>query len=506
SQRHHFSYAEIERFRQKLLSWYDQHKRDLPWRRMVTIPILLLSIPVQLSQPDPNIRAYAVWISEVMLQQTQVKTVTVYYDRWMKVCLGCYHDNSTHSSRSGQLSMLLLLLLLRKLIRIGPVWVIIPGRECCMKERKKCVIFFVYCPKVVAEFNGEIPRTANLLKLKIPGVGRYTAGAIASIVFNELVPVLDGNVIRVLTRLRQIGSPVQSSSTTTLLWDLATKLVDVERPGDFNQAMMELGAICCTPKQPDCSHCPLGMAGLCGAFESLQATVSNSVKQGSTAFRTECSQDSSSDDIEDCNTCIARDTFDPKLGVTNYPVKSSKRLPRTETTAVIIAFSDCTDQHQFLLFQRPKTGLLAGLWEFPSQIVMTRASDSGTAIQSAFDTLLLTLATVLSTPESTRSLWKTKHLGEVLHIFSHIRMTYVVHSLEVCPGDSSTSSLPCRWFHLSELECAPIPTVAKKILDHFRRTTSPGLSDKTNNRKSRKKLAAQESTTSKQLRLDKFFN
>ncbi|KAA3670553.1 uncharacterized protein DEA37_0001431 [Paragonimus westermani] len=90
----------------------------------------------------------------------------------------------------------------------------------------------------------------------------------------QRVPVLDGNVIRVLTRLRQIGSSVQSSSTTTLLWDLATKLVDVERPGDFNQAMMELGAICCTPKQPDCSHCPLGMAGLCGAFESVRTGYS----------------------------------------------------------------------------------------------------------------------------------------------------------------------------------------------------------------------------------------
>ncbi|KAF6778915.1 hypothetical protein AHF37_01589 [Paragonimus kellicotti] len=97
-------------------------------------------------------------------------------------------------------------------------------------------------------------------------------------------------------------------------------------------------------------------------------------------------------------------------------------------------------------------------------------------------------------------------LIQVLHIFSHIRMTYVVHSLEVNPGDSSSSSLPCRWFQLSELGSAPIPTVTKKILDHFIRSTGPGLSDKTNNRKSRKKIAATESTTSKQLRLDKFFN
>ncbi|KAF5396748.1 A/G-specific adenine DNA glycosylase [Paragonimus heterotremus] len=294
-QRHHFSHEEIERVRQKLLRWYDQHKRDLPWRRM-------------LSQSDPNIRTYAVWVSEVMLQQTQVKTVTVYYDRWMKK------------------------------------WPTVDALAAASLE-----------VPVVAEFNGELPRTADLLKLRIPGVGRYTAGAIASIACNELVPVLDGKVIRVLTRLLQIGSPVQASSTTTLLWDLAAKLVDVERPGDFNQAMMELGAVCCTPKQPDCSHCPLGMSGLCGALEVSKV---NNVKQRSNALRTECLKDSFLGDIEECTTCIARGTFDSSLGVMNYPVKLSKRQARIETTAVIIAFSDCADQHQFLLFQRPKTGEL----------------------------------------------------------------------------------------------------------------------------------------------------
>ncbi|KAF5394569.1 hypothetical protein PHET_11051 [Paragonimus heterotremus] len=128
------------------------------------------------------------------------------------------------------------------------------------------------------------------------------------------------------------------------------------------------------------------------------------------------------------------------------------------------------------------------------------------AIQLALDTLLITLATVLSIPESARSLWKTRHLGEVLHIFSHIRMTYVIHSLEVIPGDSSSNSLPCRWFQLSELGSAPIPTVTKKILDHFIRSTGSGLSEKKNKRKSRKKIASTKSTTPKQLRLDKFFN
>ncbi|KAA3674063.1 A/G-specific adenine glycosylase, partial [Paragonimus westermani] len=419
-QRHHFSYTEIECLRQKLLYWYDQHKRDLPWRRMVTISIFLLNIPVQLSQPDPNIRAYA----EVMLQQTQVKTVTVYYDRWMKkwptvdaLAAASLEEVNTYWSGLGYYSR-------ARMLHEGA---------------KKVCYFFVHCPKVVAEFNGEIPRTADLLKLKMPGVGRYTAGAIASIVFNEVSEPCATEYHNTL-------------SESSVFWNVSENICQTAYYLTYSTAIPHM------------------------RFAVLVIVH------------------------------VVQDHFISSLGVTNYPVKSSKRLPRTETTAVIVAFSDCTDQHQFLLFRRPKTGLLAGLWEFPSQIVMTPASDSGTAIQSAFDTLLLTIATVLSTPESTRSLWKTKHLGEVLHIFSHIRMTYVVRSLEVCPGDSSSSSLSCRWFQLSELECAPIPTVAKKILDHFRRSTSPGSSDKTNHRKSRKKIAAKEGTTSKQLRLDKFFN
>ncbi|VDP76803.1 unnamed protein product [Schistosoma curassoni] len=101
-------------------------------------------------------------------------------------------------------------------------------------------------------------------------------------------PVLDGNVIRVLTRLRQIGSPVQLPTSMEYLWNLATKLVDPDRPGDFNQALMELGAVCCTPKNPDCMKCPLNKVGLCESYK--QANVSKS--------------DYISTDLEDCHLCI----------------------------------------------------------------------------------------------------------------------------------------------------------------------------------------------------------
>lgn len=123
--------------------------------------------------------------------------------------------------------------------------------------------------KLIAEYAGQLPQSAELLQATLPGVGRYTANAIASIVFDEPVPALDGNVIRVLTRLREIGSAVQLAPTVSMLWDLAEQLVDPDRPGDFNQALMELGAVCCTPKQPKCKKCPLGIVGVCGAYNTV---------------------------------------------------------------------------------------------------------------------------------------------------------------------------------------------------------------------------------------------
>ncbi|XP_030428977.1 adenine DNA glycosylase isoform X5 [Gopherus evgoodei] len=218
---HLFSHpAEIEAFRKNLLAWYDKCKRDLPWRKLAA------------SESDANRRAYAVWVSEIMLQQTQVATVIDYYNRWM------------------QKWPTLQALAKASLEEVNELWAGL-GYYSRGKRLQEAA------QKVVSELAGQMPATAEELQRLLPGVGRYTAGAIASISYGQATGVVDGNVIRVLCRVRCIGADSSSPAVADRLWDLANALVDPARPGDFNQAMMELGATVCTPRAPLCMECPV---------------------------------------------------------------------------------------------------------------------------------------------------------------------------------------------------------------------------------------------------------
>ncbi|XP_068547510.1 adenine DNA glycosylase isoform X3 [Anas acuta] len=212
--------AEVEALRGRLLAWYDRSKRDLPWRALAV------------TEPDVNRRAYAVWVSEIMLQQTQVATVIEYYNRWM------------------QKWPTLQALAEASLEEVNELWAGLGyySRGKRLQEAAR---------KVVSELAGQMPRTAEELQKLLPGVGRYTAGAIASISYGQATGVVDGNVIRVLCRLRCIGADPSSPAVIDRLWAMANALVDRSRPGDFNQALMELGATVCTPKAPLCGECPV---------------------------------------------------------------------------------------------------------------------------------------------------------------------------------------------------------------------------------------------------------
>ncbi|XP_072722859.1 adenine DNA glycosylase isoform X3 [Ciconia boyciana] len=212
--------AEIEALRGSLLAWYDKCKRDLPWRTLAA------------TEPDADRRAYAVWVSEIMLQQTQVATVIDYYNRWM------------------QKWPTLQALAQASLEEVNELWAGLGyySRGKRLQEAAR---------KVVSELAGRMPRTAEDLQKLLPGVGRYTAGAIASISYGQATGVVDGNVIRVLCRLRCIGADSSSPAVIDRLWDMANALVDRSRPGDFNQALMELGATVCVPKAPLCGECPV---------------------------------------------------------------------------------------------------------------------------------------------------------------------------------------------------------------------------------------------------------
>ena len=257
-------------FTDALLQWYDRHKRTLPWR----------------GAGD----AYAVLVSEIMLQQTRAAAVIPYYSRFMAelptvdTLAACDEE------------------------RLLKLWEGI-GYYSRARNLKK------WAQAVVSEHGGAFPRTAAEL-VQLPGVGPYTAGAIASIAFGERAPAVDGNVLRVMARLLEDDGNVTDQRIRDR-WTgyLQSRMGD--RPGDLNQAFMDLGSLVCLPKSPQCDGCPL--SGFCGAF--AHGT------QG------------------------------------DYPNRGEKRTKRQEELTVFAVRSG----DSFLIRRRPPKGLLSGLYELPNR-------------------------------------------------------------------------------------------------------------------------------------------
>ncbi len=259
----------------KLLKWYRTNKRELPWR----------------GTTEP----YAVWVSEVMLQQTQVKTVKPYYERWMQ------RFPSVAVLAEASLNDVLKL------------W-----EGCGYYARARNL--HRAAVQIVSQNNGQLPKSAALLQ-KLPGIGPYTSAAIASIAFDQAVPVLDGNVERVLCRLLLERRLFKTTAVQKRLRRTAEEIMDslgsqMGTPGELNQAMMELGANVCTVRAPQCKICPL--KSVCRGHQKLA---------------------------------------DP--GVLPRR-KKSKPLPHYDITAAIIK-----RRGKILITQRPHGGMLGGLWEFP---------------------------------------------------------------------------------------------------------------------------------------------
>jgi A/G-specific adenine glycosylase len=199
-----FNTRRLPHLRRALLRWYDENRRDLPWRRA----------------RDP----YRIWVSEIMLQQTRVAAVLPRYEKFLQ------RFPSVEKLASARVSSVL------------AEW---SGLGYYRRARNLHA-----AAKVIArKFSGAFPESSNQLR-ELPGIGRYTAAAIASIGFEEPVAVLDGNVERVLRRLLLCATAAES-------WNAAQELLDCQRPGDFNQAVMELGATICLPGEPWCSRCPI---------------------------------------------------------------------------------------------------------------------------------------------------------------------------------------------------------------------------------------------------------
>ena len=212
-----FDGSQTRRWRQRLLAWYDHNRRDLPWRR----------------DRDP----YRVWLSEIMLQQTRVAAVLEHYHRFLRSFptvqkLASARESSVLAAWSG------------------------------LGYYRRARMMHAAAKAIVKQHGGKFPGGIAELRA-LPGIGRYTAAAIASIVFNAPAAVVDGNVERVLGRV--FGTELAGET----LWQAADALLSRRRPGDFNQAMMELGALVCLPRQPQCSICPV--ISLCATRGALDA-------------------------------------------------------------------------------------------------------------------------------------------------------------------------------------------------------------------------------------------
>ncbi|HEY7771489.1 MAG TPA: A/G-specific adenine glycosylase [Longimicrobium sp.] len=276
--------------RPRLLAWYDAHRRDLPWR----------SAPGEAADP------YRVWLSEVMLQQTRVETVRPYFERWLQ------RFPTVDALAAAPLDDVL------------KAW---EGLGYYSRARN----FHRAVGLVHQQHGGRVPGDPEAFRA-LPGVGRYTAGAVMSIAFGREEPVVDGNVRRVFARVVDDADPADE-----LLWSMASALVRGPRPGDVNQSVMELGATVCVPRNPRCGDCPV--REFCGAF----------------AAGTQ-------------NERPAR--------------KKAKPLPHEDTAVPVIERDG-----RVLLVRRPVTARLGGMWAFPAVIRADGESVSAAAERAGREAL-----------------------------------------------------------------------------------------------------------------------
>ncbi|EDO48701.1 predicted protein [Nematostella vectensis] len=444
---HEFTEDDIQLIRENLLRWYDINKRSLPWRAYAT-------------EQDANIRAYAVWVSEIMLQQTQVATVVDYYNRWMK------NWPSLEALARASLE------------EVNECW---SGLGYYSRARR----LHEAAIKVVNELDGKIPTNAAKLQKELPGVGLYTAGAIASIAFGEATGVVDGNVIRVLSRLRRIGADMTSNTTMDHFWSLAHRLVPNDRPGDFNQAMMEFGATLCTPKTPQCSKCVLRSS--CQAHSQVEDFKDKFTKRITGERISACDQD-----IEDCSLCLPpSEPWNPEIGVCNYPMKPKKKEAREEVFTVLIVQEECNedDSGNFLLVQRPESGLLAGLWEFPNLEKEKINEDDVSALAKEY---------------GLENVKKRNNVGELIHKFSHRHHKYVVELFsckKVNTTETNASGQPMKWVNPEELDSSAISTAMKKVFKLYQSSQAKDMNGKAS--KKRKRIEADG--TYKQMCMESFF-
>ena len=358
--------------RTDLLDWYDEHKRSMPWR----------------TTDDP----YRIWVSEIMLQQTRVDTVRDYYPHFLEAFPTV--EALAAADRDTVLKY----------------W---EGLGFYARARH----LHEAAQTVVDAHDGTVPDTMDAIK-ELKGIGPYTAAAVLSIAYEKPHAVLDGNVTRVLSRVFAVEEDATTTAAQNALRALANDLLAPDRPGDFNQAMMELGALVCTPSTPLCDRCPL--QDVCQAH----------------AAGTE----------ED------------------YPITPESTPVPHHDIAVGLVFDD--HRNRLLIQRRPDDGLLGGLWEFPGgkqedgesmETACRREVREELGIEVAVEEAFYTLS----------------------HAYSHFKITLHAFRCRIEDGTpEAREDQPFQWVGLDELDDYAFPRANRRLIEELeRRQTEPSLFD-----------------------------
>jgi len=340
----------------KLLAWFEKEKREMPWRN--------------------DLNPYRILVSEFMLQQTQVKTVIPYFERWMK------SFPTLQKLAKAQESTVL------------KHWEGLGYYSRARNLKKTAQI-------ILKDYSGKVPDSMTEI-LKLPGIGRYTAGAILSIAFGQKVPVLDGNVKRVLSRIFLLKENGGDRKSENILWETMHSLLPEAGAGDFNQAFMELGATVCLPKSPLCLLCPL--------------------KQN----------------------CKAQKTGEQNL----YPPRKQK----TPSTKIEVSAAVILRRNKIYIQKRKVGGLMGGLWEFPGG-----KFESG---ESAEQCLTREIKEEMGV-----ALHIDEKLMTVKHSYTRFRVTLHVFLCRIHSGRvSPTQCEEWDWVKREELDSYPFPAANVKII------------------------------------------